>query len=268
MNLAQELRRKLTKQVAGFRVSIYKEVGMSSTAPDWVLWEEHLRGGAHWSGVIRRGTTLRLLSAEAGANVVFSCMHSEQVLERYNMADTLKAQHTAMLTKGHVGYSDMGRVLFSIVDDTVGWHDPIGGLSSAATVKQRYGGKTFHDVRNEYHRNARDSMLVELGKHGLGERDLGSVINFFSKVTVADSGVMNFVPNHAKAGAWVDLRFEMNALVVVSTCQHVLDPDPTYHPRGVDLITWRSGPAPRNDFCRNACPENQRGFYNTEVLYR
>jgi uncharacterized protein len=241
---------------------------MSANAPDWVLWEEHLLSGDHWSGVIRRGTTLRLFAADAGANASFTCVNADQPLERYNMADTLKAQHTAHLTKGHVCYSDMGRILFSIVDDTCGWHDTISGVSNARTVKAHYGSKTFQDARNEFYKNAQDSMLVELGKHGLGERELSSTINFFSKVVVDDAGAMKFVAGHATAGAWVDLRFEMNALVVVSTCQHALDPDPVYQPRGIDLIAWRSGPAPRNDLCRNLCAENQRGFYNTEALFR
>ena len=94
---------------------------MSGTTPDWVLWEESLRNGAHWSGVVRRGTTLRILALELGANVSATFFNCEQPLERYNMADTLKAQHTAFLTKGHVCYSDMGRVLCSITEDTGGW---------------------------------------------------------------------------------------------------------------------------------------------------
>lgn len=241
---------------------------MSGTTPDWVLWEDHLRNGDHWSSVIRRGTTLRLLAGEPGANVSFTCMNADQPLERYNMADTLKAQHTARLTKGHVCYSDMGRILFSIVEDTCGWHDTISGVSTADTVRDRYGSKTFQDARNDYYKNGQDSLLVELGKHGLGERDLSSTINFFSKVVVADNGAMQFVTGNAKAGDWVDIRFEMNALVALSTCQHVFDPEPAYKPRAVDLIAWRSGPAPRNDLCRNMCPENQRGFYNTELLFR
>ncbi len=56
--------------------------------------------GAHWSGVARRGTTLRLTDLEGGANVAALFYNYEEKLERYNMADTLKAQHTAFLTKG------------------------------------------------------------------------------------------------------------------------------------------------------------------------
>lgn len=241
---------------------------MSSTTPDWILWEEHLRDGAHWSGIVRRGTTLRLLALQPGANLSMTFFNSEQPLERYNMADTLKAQHTACLRKGNVCYSDMGRVMCSITEDTCGWHDTISGVSDAALVRAKYGKSSFQQQRNTYYKNGQDSLLTELGKHGLGARDLASTVNFFSKVTVADDGAMQFVSGNPRENDFVDLRFEMHALVAVSTCQHPLDPTPTYQPKEVHLIAWRSGPAPRNDMCRNLCEENQRGFYNTEVLYR
>jgi hypothetical protein len=241
---------------------------MSGTTPDWVLWEEHLRNGAHWSGIVKRGTTLRLLALEPGANLSVALFNSEQPLERYNMADTLKAQHTACLRKGNVCYSDMGRVICSITDDTCGWHDTISGVSNARLVEQQYGKSSFQQQRNAYYKNGEDSLLVELGKHGLGARDLASTINFFSKVVVADDGTMKFSGANPNANDFVDLRFEMHTLVVVASCQHPLDPSRVYKPRAAQLIAWRSGPASRNDVCRNLCEENQRGFYNTEVLYR
>ncbi len=77
---------------------------------------------------------LRLTDVEGGANVAALFYNYEERLERYNMADTLKAQHTAYLTKGCVCYSDMGRVLCSITEDTCGWHDTLCGVSNAAMV--------------------------------------------------------------------------------------------------------------------------------------
>src|SRR5262245_35523505 len=104
-----------------------------------ILWEETLQPAASWSHVVKRGTCLRITDTEGGANVGALFYNFECPAERYNMPDTLKAQHIARLTSGFVLYSDMGRILFSIVDDSAGWHDPIGGCSSAARVKARYG---------------------------------------------------------------------------------------------------------------------------------
>ena len=235
--------------------------------PSLVLWEERVPGGAHWSGVLRRGNTLRVTDIEGRANVSMLFYNYEDKLERYNMADTLKGQHTAFLSAGKVCYSDMGRVLCSVTRDSCGWHDTIGGLSNARMVKRKYGEARYQQHRNDYHRNGYDSLVNELGKYGLGRRDLVANLNLFSKVTVDDNGALQFHPGNSGAGDCVDLRFEMPALVVLSTCQHPLDPEPRYNPRDVSLTAWRSGVASADDRCRNACPENQRAFVNTERLY-
>jgi hypothetical protein len=240
---------------------------MSELDPQDVLWSDEVPAGAHWSCILRRGQTLRVTDVEGGANVAMLFYNLEEKLERYNMADTLKAQHTAYLTRGDVCYSDMGRVMCSITDDTCGWHDTICGVSNAAMVHAKYGEARYQEHRNDYHKNGYDSLVNELGKFGLGKRDLVANLNLFSKVTVDDSGALDFQPGNSKAGDRIDLRFEMPCLVVLSTCQHPLDPAPEYRPRPVTLTAWRSGPAPQDDPCRNRCPENQRGFINTERLY-
>lgn len=238
---------------------------VSPAAP--LLWEEHLHGGAHWSGVARRGTTLRLTDMVGGANVAALFYNYEDRLERYNMADTLKAQHTAYLTKGCVCYSDMGRILCSITADSCGWHDTLCGVSNKAVVAAKYGETRFQEYRNGFYKNGLDSLLNELGKYGLGRRDVVANVNFFSKVTPGPDGRLYFRPTNSKAGDYVDLRFEMDALVVFSTCQHPLDPDPVYNPRYVRITASATGPAWRDDACRKRCPENERGFRNTEMMF-
>ena len=98
-----------------------------------------------------------------GANVAALFYNYEDRLERYNMADTLKAQHTAYLTKGYVCYSDMGRILCSITEDTSGWHDTMTGVSNAAMVADKYGRTRFQEQRNGFYKNGYDGLLGELG---------------------------------------------------------------------------------------------------------
>lgn len=241
---------------------------MAEGAPYWMLWEELIAAGAHWSGLLRRGTTMRVMDVSGGANVAMLLYNYEDRLERYNMPDTLKAQHTAYLTRGFVCYSDMGRVLCSVTDDTCGWHDTLCGVSNAHSVREKFGVARFQEHRNQYVKNGYDSLLTELGKYGLGKRDMAANVNLFSKVSVHDDGQLQFHPGHSKAGAYVDLRFEMNTLVILASCQHPLDPDTTYQPREVRLTAWHSRPAPRNDPCRTRCVENERGFRNTEVWFK
>src|SRR5947208_462806 len=136
-----------------------------------VFWEETIQPGAAWSHVLKPGTALRIVDLEGGANVGAMFYNADNPVERYNMPDTLKAQHIARLTEGFVLYSDMGRILCSITSDSCGWHDPISGYSNAELVNAKYGRKTYQEARNAWHQNARDGFLIELAKYGLGERD-------------------------------------------------------------------------------------------------
>jgi uncharacterized protein len=232
-----------------------------------MLWEEELLGGTHWSAVLRRGTVLRLTARADDANVAALFYSREQPLERYNMADTLKAQHTAHLTTGCVCYSDMGRILCSVVADTCGWHDPLCGLTDASLIARLFGETRFQEQRNERYVSGREAMLVELGKYGLGERDLVANVNFFSKVVVDDHGTMGLAAGHAKAGQYVELRFEMDSLVLLHAGPHPLAAGGTYAPSAI-VLQARGAPSPASDDpCRNRCPENARGFINTERLY-
>lgn len=232
-----------------------------------VLWEETVQPGATWSHVLKRGTALRITDLEGGANAGAIFYNFECPVERYNMPDTLKAQHIAHLTAGHVLYSDMGRILCSVVADTVGWHDPIAGCSNAALVGERYGEARYQELRNDCHRNALDGFLIELGKWGLGPRDLVSNVNFFSKVTVAGDGGMHFRPGNSRAGDHVELRAEMNVLTIVNTCQHPLDTNPKYQPKPIKLSLRKVAPPAADDPCRVSRPENERGFILTERYF-
>lgn len=231
------------------------------------LWALTLQPAEHWSGVLRRGVTLRLTAMAAGANVAALMFNYECLTERYNMADTLKAQHIAFLTAGCVCYSDMGRILCSITSDSCGWHDTICGLSDAESVAAQFGPTRFQEQRNEYHRNGRDSMLNELGKYGLGKRDLSANINFFSRVAANDAGALQFDASHCRAGDHVELRFEMHTLLMLANCPHPLDPVRTWRPPPVRLEARATGPAPAADACRERCEENARGFQNTEMMF-
>ena len=240
----------------------------SAIPTDRIVFEETIPGGAMWSCVLSRHRTLRLTDIEGGVNVGTLLYNHDHPLDRLNLPDTLKAQHTAKLTTGYVLYSDMGRVLCSVTADTCGWHDPLGGHSTAALARSKYGISTYQNERNAYHRNARDQFLIELGKWGLGKADMVANMNFFSKVAVDETGKMHFKPGNSMAGSYLDLRAEMNVLVILNTCQHPMDPDPEYSPKPLQAMVWKSDPPLVGDFCRTFRPENERGFILTEALFR
>jgi urea carboxylase-associated protein 2 len=232
-----------------------------------VLFEERIDGGKHWSFTVRCGMGLRLIDQDGGANVGMLFYNPANPLERYNAPDTLKCQHTFKLTRGHCLYSDMGRIFCSITADSVGWHDTVCGNTTRAMVAERWGLKRYQEHRNEWTLNGHDSFLVEAGKYGLGRRDLAANVNWFSKVAVQDDGTMVFDPANSPPGSHVDLRFEMDTLVLLHTCPHPLDPAPEYPRRAIRYQLFAAAPVGADDYCRTFRAENGRGFENNRIYH-
>lgn len=233
-----------------------------------MFYETLIEGGKHWSLTLRAGTRLRLIDRNGGANVGMLFYNPQNPLERYNAPDTLKCQHTFKLTKGHCLYSDMGRIFCSVTEDTVGWHDTVCGNANRELVANRWGEKSYQEYRNEWTQNGHDAFLVEGGKYGLGRRDLAANVNWFSKVSIEEDGEMRFDPDNSQAGQFIDLRFEMNSLVLLHTCPHPLNSAAQYPRNPVVLRLSMADPVADDDSCRNSRPENMRGYANTELYHR
>jgi urea carboxylase-associated protein 2 len=232
------------------------------------MYADVIPGGAHWSLVMRRGHVLRLIDQDGGTNVGMLFYNPGNPLERYNAPDTLKCQHTFKLTRGHCLYSDMGRIFCSIVDDTRGWHDTVGGNSNRDIVKRKWGERRYQEYRNARQQNGHDSFLVELAKYGLGRRDLAANVNFFSKVAVDTDGNLIFDAHHGSPGDYVDLRFEMDTLVLLHTCPHPLDPATEYPRKSLAYQIFDAPPIGEGDPCKFHCPENERGFENNRLYHQ
>lgn len=224
-----------------------------------VLLEETVPGGAYWSGVIKRGNTLRITDLAGSQGVSLICYNADNPVERLNVADTAKIQFDAFLKKGMVIYSDMGRVLFSITEDTSGSHDLLTGCSNAASNEAKYGDRTL--------KNSRDNFLKAVTRWNLGRRDIMPNLNLFTRILAEPDGTLSFAEGHEKPDSFIDLRAEMNVLMAISNCPHVLHPSSTYDPKPIHLQIWKSPPVTSDDLCRNANPEVIRGFVNTDVLF-
>lgn len=232
-----------------------------------ILYEDTLPGGCHWSMIMKRGTILRLIDVEGGANVGMLFYNPVNLLERYNAPDTLKCQHTFKLTKGHCLYSDMGRIFCSIIEDTSGWHDTVCGNTHRQLVTQKWGEKRYQQYRNDWQQNGYDAFLVEVAKYGLGKKDLAANLNLFSKVGVDAQGELAFDATHARAGAVVELRFEMDTLVALHTCPHPMNPAQSYPKKPVTYQIMQADPVAEDDICLNHCEENRRGFKNNALFH-
>jgi urea carboxylase-associated protein 2 len=230
--------------------------------PDQVLWDETLGPGDYAARALPRGATLRLTDLDGDACAGMLLSRADAPRERLNVADTLKVQWQAYLGPGSLLLSDMGRVLASIVTDTCGAHDALCGASNERRNAAKYGSGTVHGA----YPNARDRFIVALAKFGLGPRDLAPNVNFFKHVLVDGEGNLHFHGDRSFAGALVELRAELELLVVVVNVPHVLDPRSDYLTTPLRVTAWTGEATTRADARWSATPEGERAYLNTEDL--
>jgi urea carboxylase-associated protein 2 len=226
--------------------------------PGAILARETIAGGWYWPARVGRGQTLRLVNTSGNPGVSVLIWNADDTSERYNAGDTVKLQWTTRLTRGRLLFSDMGRVLCSITEDSFGASDTILGGSTPATNLRRFGDASL--------RNSRDNFLLATGKLGMRRPDVPPAITFFAEIATDEDGRF-----HWKGGAApdsiVDLRAEMNVIVAISNCPHPLAPISDFAPGPIDAIVWQGPPPGADDLCRTFSEEAERGFENTDRLF-
>lgn len=230
------------------------------------VYSDTLPGGKHWSLIMRRNNRLTLTDIEGGANVGMLFYNPANTSERYNAPDTLKCQHTFKLTAGHCLYSDMGRIFCSVVSDSFGWHDTVCGNTTKSIVANKWGEKSYQLARNDWQQNGHDSFLVEAAKYDMSRRDLAANVNWFSKVVAAEDGSLKLDETAARPGASVELRFEMDTLVLLHTCPHPLSEANAYPYKPVKFDISEGPAASDDDQARRSAAENGRGFDNNRIF--
>jgi hypothetical protein len=188
--------------------------------------------GEPWTGVVRAGERLRITDLE-GTQAVDTIFYSAaDPSERYSAADTVRAQQSLFLTVGSVLLANTGRPMLTVVEDTCGRHDTVGGACSAESNTCRFGHHT------KFMHNCRDNFLVGLARHGLGKRDLVPNINFFMYVPVTAEGRLDIVDGVSRPGDHIDLVADIDVLVVISNCPQLNNPCNGWNPTPVGLTVW------------------------------
>lgn len=136
-----------------------------------------------------------------------------------------------------------------------------------ATLQNMDGEGPYNKYGESDYNNSRNNFLKALGKRGLTRKDLMPNLNLFSRVAVRPNGDLEYVAGEEKPGSFIDLRAEMNVLVIISNCPHVLHPDKVYKPKPIQLTVWKSSTPAPDDLCRTANEEVIRGFINTDALF-
>jgi urea carboxylase-associated protein 1 len=193
-----------------------------------IVLDEIIPARMPWSGLVRKGQLLRIIDREGRQAVDFLCYNANDTVERYFAPNTIKAAGTISLTQGHVLYSDQANPLFTIVEDTYGSHDTIGGACSAPSNLMLYGVEDCPGCR--------ENFLKALAGHGMGRRDVVPNVNFFMRVPVDRSGSAEIARGDSEPGTYVTLRAEMDVLAVISNCPQIHNACNDYNPTSIRVV--------------------------------
>jgi urea carboxylase-associated protein 2 len=236
----------------------------AGVSADDLLWEETIAAGGYATRRLARSARLRLIDLQGDACASLLVFNAEMPTERLNVADTVKVQWNAYLGQGKLLLSDMGRVLMSFVEDDAGTHDSFCGTSNAATNAAKYGDGS----NSGPHPNGRDRFLLGAAKHGLTRRDVHPCVTLFKGARIEADGAIAPQIGPFTPGRAVTLRAEMDVIVVIANCPHVLDPRTDWTVTPLRATAWRGPVTPESDLIRTATPEGLRAFQNVEDYFR
>jgi urea carboxylase-associated protein 1 len=210
----------------------------SKLDPEAAVVDEICPAGEPWAKLVMQGQIFRIVDLGGNQAVDTLFYNAARAAERYSATNTIRHQQMLYLTTGTMLYSNCGNVMLTIVADTCGQHDTLGGACAAESNTVRYGLDKFpmHSCRDNFlHALAHDPVCDHLG---ISKRDLPSNINFFMNVPVTEEGGLEFVDGVSAPGKYVEMKAEMDVVVLISNCPQLNNPCNAYDPTPIRLLVW------------------------------
>jgi urea carboxylase-associated protein 1 len=209
----------------------------SKFQPEQASFRQVVEAGCGFSRRIARGEFVRIVDLEGNQAVDTLFYNADDPSERYSAPATIMAQKNLYLTTGTRLMSSEGNPLLTIVADTCGRHDTLGGACAAESNQVRYA------IEKRYMHNCRDTFLLELALHqpDLNKRDITANINFFMNVPVTPEGGLKFDDGVSGPGRYVELRAEMDVLILISNCPQLNNPCNAYNPTPIEVLVFPKG---------------------------
>jgi urea carboxylase-associated protein 1 len=207
----------------------------STLKPDAATYRKTVPAGDYWMQVVKQGQVLRIVDLEGNQAVDTLFFSAADPAERYSAVDTMRAQGNIYLGVGSILMSTEGAPMLEIVADTVGHHDTLGGACAAESNTVRY------DLEKRCMHACRDSWMLAVAENeafGLTKRDITHNINFFMNVPVTPDGKLTFADGVSGPGHYVELRAEMDVIVLISNCPQLNNPCNAYNPTPIELLIW------------------------------
>ena len=190
--------------------------------------------GEPWMREIAKGQTLRIVDLHGNQAVDTLFYNARDYSDRYSAQDTIRDQSNIYLTTGTRLMSTAGTVLLTIVADTCGRHDTLGGACANESNMVRYAidKRHMHACRSSFLK-----AVTEWGG-GMDKRDITSNINFFMNVPVTPDGKLTFEDGISEPGKYVEMRAETDVVALISNCPQLNNPSNAFNPTPVEVVVW------------------------------
>jgi len=209
----------------------------SSLQAEQAVRRDIVPAGDYYMKVVKKGQTVRILDLEGNQAADTLFYNANDPGERYSAIDTIREQGNVYLTAGTKILSDQGNTMLEIVADTCGRHDTLGGACATESNTVRYA------IEKKCMHACRDSWLLavaENDQYGMSKRDITHNINFFMNVPITEEGGLTFEDGISGAGKYVELKAEMDVIVLISNCPQLNNPCNAYNPTPVEVLVWDS----------------------------
>lgn len=203
----------------------------TTTLPGRVLDETVIPPRGWFARELGRGDVLRVVDLEGRQVGDLIAFDRHDLADRFWISNTIRLNGTVFLSAGHVLYSELSKPMLTILADTCGRHDLLAGSCNAEIDKVRYGV--------DEHRGCVENFVAALAPYGLGRKDVPMSFNLFMNCPVQADGSWTIAAPLSKAGDYVDLRAEMDLLVVLSNCPQDLNPCNAGALKPLEVVVWR-----------------------------
>jgi len=206
----------------------------SSLDPAKAVYRHVIPAGEPWIHEVRGGQFFRIVDLHGNQAVDTLLYNAHDYSDRYSAQDTIRAQANLYLTTGTKLMSTNGTVLLTIVADTCGRHDTLGGACANESNMVRYA------IEKRFMHACRSSFLKAVIEwdHGMTKRDIASNINFFMNVPVTPEGGLTFEDGISEPGKYVEMRADTDVLALISNCPQLNNPCNAYQPTPVEVLIW------------------------------
>ncbi|WP_445773768.1 urea amidolyase associated protein UAAP2 [Shewanella sp.] len=207
----------------------------SQLAPENAIMRDTVDAGDYYLKTIKKGQTVRILDLEGNQAADTLFYNANDVSERYSAIDTVREQGNVYLTAGSVLMTNDCNPMLTIVADTCGRHDTLGGACATESNTVRYAleKKCMHACR--------DSWLLAVAENeqlGLSKADITHNINFFMNVPITADGKLSFADGISGAGKYVELTALMDTIILISNCPQLNNPCNAYNPTPIEVLIW------------------------------